>query len=442
MEKKNMETLQEAIQKITFQDKKFPKKEFEIIRMEKDAAIPYLRQAVEKALLEQDKLDENYQLHFYALFLLGEFQDKEFFPEIIKLALLPGDTLDMLIGDAVTSGLPDILYNTYNGDLELLKNIVKNKENDEFVRSGILNVLGQLYLDGTMEKEEWRQFLKSMADKAEEYDPIYNSLAAMICRCHFIEMLPEIRRLYEHNLIDEGYVGGYDAHVDYMFEYRDYEQNFCESPMDAAEYLKNWAMFEPEEDRQQEQNFEKMFRQIKNEYTKTEKKQKIGRNDPCPCGSGKKYKFCCLNKPKSPLDVIESEQERKKWLKNYPETGSERMKDRIYLEDYFDQENIEFDKILYLALMHRAIPIWERDEKEEERRTRAYLKLAYSKFVEKVETEQIRSFAEYDKKYAIHYYCEDWFEALLAMGKKDEDELFYEEAAQCYERMKKVMYQV
>ena len=22
---------------------------------------------------------------------------------------------------------------------------------------------------------------------------------------------------------------------------------------------------------------------------------KIGRNDPCPCGSGKKYKKCCLN---------------------------------------------------------------------------------------------------------------------------------------------------
>jgi preprotein translocase subunit SecA len=22
-------------------------------------------------------------------------------------------------------------------------------------------------------------------------------------------------------------------------------------------------------------------------------KKKIGRNDPCPCGSGKKYKHCC-----------------------------------------------------------------------------------------------------------------------------------------------------
>lgn len=28
--------------------------------------------------------------------------------------------------------------------------------------------------------------------------------------------------------------------------------------------------------------------------------KKIGRNDPCPCGSGKKYKYCCLRKPDNP----------------------------------------------------------------------------------------------------------------------------------------------
>lgn len=26
------------------------------------------------------------------------------------------------------------------------------------------------------------------------------------------------------------------------------------------------------------------------------KENKVGRNDPCPCGSGKKYKKCCANK--------------------------------------------------------------------------------------------------------------------------------------------------
>ena len=25
--------------------------------------------------------------------------------------------------------------------------------------------------------------------------------------------------------------------------------------------------------------------------------KKAGRNDPCPCGSGKKYKKCCMGKP-------------------------------------------------------------------------------------------------------------------------------------------------
>ena len=25
-------------------------------------------------------------------------------------------------------------------------------------------------------------------------------------------------------------------------------------------------------------------------------KQKVGRNDPCPCGSGKKFKVCCMKK--------------------------------------------------------------------------------------------------------------------------------------------------
>ena len=28
----------------------------------------------------------------------------------------------------------------------------------------------------------------------------------------------------------------------------------------------------------------------------TRPSSKIGRNDPCPCGSGKKYKHCCLNR--------------------------------------------------------------------------------------------------------------------------------------------------
>jgi len=33
--------------------------------------------------------------------------------------------------------------------------------------------------------------------------------------------------------------------------------------------------------------------------------KKIGRNDPCPCGSGRKYKQCCLRR-----DVTQAGRER------------------------------------------------------------------------------------------------------------------------------------
>jgi hypothetical protein len=38
------------------------------------------------------------------------------------------------------------------------------------------------------------------------------------------------------------------------------------------------------------------YRNEKDEEPEPPAKQKTGRNDPCPCGSGKKFKKCCLNK--------------------------------------------------------------------------------------------------------------------------------------------------
>lgn len=90
---------------------------------------------------------------------------------------------------------------------------------------------------------------------------------------------------------------------------------------------------------------------LESEGDKPVRKTKIGRNDPCLCGSGKKYKHCCLNKPKDAIDLIENPEERNKWLKRYPYTGRERVESRIYLADYFDEVSIETDKILYLVFI-------------------------------------------------------------------------------------------
>ena len=40
------------------------------------------------------------------------------------------------------------------------------------------------------------------------------------------------------------------------------------------------------------------FAEYKKAHTPKIREYKIGRNDPCPCGSGKKFKHCCLSSGK------------------------------------------------------------------------------------------------------------------------------------------------
>ncbi len=142
-----------------------------------------------------------------------------------------------------------------------------------------------------------------------------------------------------------------------------------------------------------------------------------------------------MNKPKSPLDSIESSWERKKWLKNYPYVGEERQEGRLYLEDYFDSESIEIDKLLYLGLMRRPELIWLRDETAEEKRCREYLTLAFQQFMDKVEKEGIKDFAAYDQKYSIHYFCEEWTSELLDLLRDDGNKSLYDSVRTCRKEM-------
>ena len=433
-----MSELKKAIEEITYVSKKFPKKAWEMVVENKEEAIPYLRSAIEKALQEKDDLEENYQLHFYALFLLGEFQDREFFSKIMEIALLPSDILDYLIGDVTTDGFKDIVYNTYNGDMELLKNTILNESVYEFVRAELLEVMGQLYLDGILEEKEWKAFLKQSVYSGEEYSYFYDGLAEVICQCHFVDMLPEIKYMLDNELMDETILGWYDSCLDYMFEYGEDEKRFCQDSIKAAETLKRWAMFEQDskpnlmDEKERRKEFEKLMKMMKGQNIV----HKVGRNEPCPCGSGKKYKFCCLNKPSSPLDVIESALEREKCLSEYPYIGEEQEQGKVYLKDYFDLESIEIDKLLYLGLKNRMGFIWDRNEEKEENRRREYLSLAFPMFLNKVKKEGIKTFEEYNQKFSIHYFCEEWIEELLELLKLSGNKALYNEVKKCVKEMK------
>lgn len=181
----------------------------------------------------------------------------------------------------------DICTISYNGDKELLKTSIKNKNMDDYARSAMLKVVGQLHLDGEFGKEELQELIREIVYNEEEIgDYIYTELIYTMCGCHFVEMLPEIRRLFEDGRIDGFAFEGYAECVDMMFRYN--KEAFCRSPIHAADMLRSWSMFEqPEQNELSQKEMEKLLRKAAAQYNKPEKKVKIGRNDPCPCGSGK-----------------------------------------------------------------------------------------------------------------------------------------------------------
>ena len=77
-----------------------------------------------------------------------------------------------------------------------------------------------------------------------------------------------------------------DTVVSLAFDKEKLYKNMVAAKADWLYELPQWKEIYSEEE------LKKLYKEQK-ESTTIRKEKKIGRNDPCPCGSGKKYKFCC-----------------------------------------------------------------------------------------------------------------------------------------------------
>lgn len=60
----SMSELQKAIEEIMYEGEKFPARALKTIVANRDESLPYLRNAMDKAIAEGDDLEEDFQLHF------------------------------------------------------------------------------------------------------------------------------------------------------------------------------------------------------------------------------------------------------------------------------------------------------------------------------------------------------------------------------------------
>lgn len=295
--------IKEIIQQLEYNTGTFPQQAVEAAIENRDLIIPELIKTLEDATLNaEDLLDSNgYFLHIYAMFLLAQFKEKKAYTLIFNFFSIPGKTPAYLTGDVVTEDLCRILASVCDRDTSLIKALIENPEIDEYVRSSALESLLCLVLWGEMPMEEFAGYLKSLfrgTISTEDYSYIWTGMVCCAVDIGATELQDDIKKAFENELIETFTIGFEEANkgllenkekkLDRLKKGRHY------SPIeDTVKELCCWASFtENERHTQQKISEERIVNNNGETLLRTERK--IGRNEPCPCGSGKKYKKCCL----------------------------------------------------------------------------------------------------------------------------------------------------
>jgi hypothetical protein len=246
---------------------------------------------------------QDYMLHLFALFLLAQFREKRAYAPIVKMFSAPGETAFDLAGDTVTDGLNRILGSVYDGNPALLQSLVENDEADEFVRDAAINAFLVLEHSGQMTRDEVVGYFHSLFHGKLLRHPSY-VWAGLVCAVADLaapELLEEVRRAYNDDLVDstvadlEGIEGDLAAPKPWRRERLRLITN-------AIAEMERWSCFHPEDSLpknlpESQAPVPPVLAPAGASYEAPQpfvRQPKIGRNDPCPCGSGKKYKKCCM----------------------------------------------------------------------------------------------------------------------------------------------------
>ena len=246
--------------------------------------------------------DANLTFPLHAIFLLGELRAKESLPKILHFLSLDSDFLLFWLGDHKTESMFEPLYYTGESQLEKLKKFMFKPDIDTYVKTSLLTAVQQVYLYQPHRVNEvvgWYEdvidfFVKNAENKRITDSVVLAFLISDIMEIKENRLLPKISKLFNRNKVSEGICDDIQAFkteinktgniyenkrelLDIFTRYQSVLDTFLsDNYFSASELLRNSPIFP--------------------EGLEKEVYPNIGRDDPCPCGSGKKFQKCCMNR--------------------------------------------------------------------------------------------------------------------------------------------------
>lgn len=272
-----------------------------LIRMEE--AGPPLRAMLVRAADGEALSEDERTLIFRGLYMLGGARDSQACQPLLRLLRRPHEELEDLLGDGITEGLAKIVVGVFDGDSDALFDLVTDRSIGEFVRDALLRAAAFLTWEGRIERDRMRRVLERFhAERlAEDYDCAWMGWLDAIGLLGLRDLAPLV-----HGASRE------DRFGDDLFDADIFENDLAEAertPEDGARFKRTNVGYI--EDVVGALEWTRRLEDPADEPAAGEPYwtsppppnlpvvnpwRHVGRNDPCPCGSGKKAKKCCLDR--------------------------------------------------------------------------------------------------------------------------------------------------
>jgi len=289
--------LQTALETLEYVRPRLAVAELRFVRENSGDAVPVLLERLKTAAdaLASGSLDdyygedENYDPAFYAMYMLAELRVREALPLFLQILEGSRQDVDILLSDTLTEGFGQMIAMCATlDDIARIKAVASNRELNEFHRCAALNALTTMWVEDVLPRDVLADFVTEQfalyaALSDEEYDSseeIYvSSLIDLVAPLRAEKLYDGARAFLGRDMIDWqlNSIEEFDERVHAASDPKSGNEalrdlDYCKFHGKTEDVLSKWHYFKstPQYDR------------------------KVGRNEPCPCGSGNKYKRCCL----------------------------------------------------------------------------------------------------------------------------------------------------
>jgi Protein of unknown function (DUF1186)/SEC-C motif len=260
-----------------------------------DHIAPALHAALAKFLETQELTDEEDNTLFWGVHIMAAARDRSAFPNMLRLLALPDDVLDPLLGDATTTTTGQLIAGTFDDDAAALIAFLERPDLDSYIRWNALETVAFLVFDKRIDPAEAEAFLHRFYTTRllEPGDPSWYGWMVAAGLLGLTSLDTQVRAAFADQLIDPTMCGvdAWEALVAAAHAAPDDPARFDNEGVgyidDIYESL-SWVTWNDAENDEEEDDAAPPMQPVRNPL------RNVGRNDPCPCGSGKKYKKCCL----------------------------------------------------------------------------------------------------------------------------------------------------